>query len=65
MVFHQEKRCAEYFEAVHREKKVKCLLCNPHKEIVFQGGTTNLREHPTSQSYLSGVRQEIYIRKFT
>jgi len=39
----------EYFEAVHGEKKVKCLLCNPHKEIVFHGGTTNLREHLTSQ----------------
>jgi len=36
----------EYFEA---EKKVKCLLCNPHKEIVFHGGTTNLCEHFTSQ----------------
>jgi len=39
----------EYFEAVHGEKKVKCLLCNPHKEIVLQGGITNLREHLTSQ----------------
>ena len=39
----------EYFEAVHGEKKVKCLLCNPHKEIAFHGGTTNLREHLASQ----------------
>jgi len=39
----------EYFEAVHGEKNVKCLLCNPYKEIVFHGGNTNLREHFTSQ----------------
>jgi len=40
---------SSYFEAVHGEKKVKCLLCNPCKEIVFHGGTTNLSEHLTSQ----------------
>ena len=39
----------EYSEAVHGEKKGKCLLCNPHKEIVFHGGTTNLHEHLASQ----------------
>jgi len=33
----------EYFEAVHGEKKVKCLLCNPHKEIAFHGDTANLQ----------------------
>ena len=31
------------------EKKVKCLLCNPPKEISYHMGTTNLREHLTSQ----------------
>ena len=39
----------EHYELVEGEKKVKCLLCNPPKEISYHGGTTNLREHLTSQ----------------
>lgn len=30
-------------------RKVKCVLCNPPKDILYHGGTTNLLEHLTSQ----------------
>lgn len=39
----------EHYELVEGGKKVKCLLCNPPKEIAYHGGTTNLREHLASQ----------------
>jgi len=38
----------EYFEAVHGEKKVKCLLCNPHKRDRVP--RRHYCEHLTSQN---------------
>ena len=39
----------EHYELLEGQKKVLCLLCNPHKEISYQGGTVNLRDHLSSQ----------------
>ena len=39
----------EYFEAVHGEKKVKCLLCNPHKRDRVP--RRHYCEHLTSQHF--------------
>ena len=39
----------EHYKLVKGEKKVLCMLCNPHKEISYHGGTSNLRDHLTSQ----------------
>ena len=42
----------EYFEAVRGEKKVKCLLCTPHKEIAFHGSIIN-NEGRTFAAYVN------------
>ena len=34
----------QYFE-ICGDKKVKCLICDPPKELAYHGGTTNLQEH--------------------
>ena len=38
----------QYFE-ICSEKKVKCLICDPPKELAYNGGTTNLQEHLISR----------------
>lgn len=39
----------EHYKLVEGEKKVLCMLCNTHKKISTHGGTSNLRDHLTSQ----------------
>jgi len=39
----------KFYERTDDGKKVKCILCSPPKELVYHGGTSNLRDHVNRQ----------------